>query len=429
MDKETYEALPLTRWLDESGHPIQGHPELPVEKAAEIKILSKEDPVPLDLLLRLNLAQQELSRMNLNSLSLLDKTVQVTPQVMRMLDGFLEREETRDDPEWAAAVASLTVREKVKIMPSRRQNEENERDCRTIVQQLVSSIPHEVLTSTSYGRKEQGSNTRRKTVTFVDQDKEGEKVERNLVQDCLSGETSDEKSQRVQDQHPRQGSLSGESDVDEEVPDGKQDLENKVLSGEFRWMRRKHRTDPGDGADSVADSSTDDNSRNSGIDTYSDRNSSSGSELSELAIHTLLVETRAKDLDREVYQDLDSDRYLIPGERVFDNAADDLETIAVSKLSISLLPLKEVVRTDLQPFKQETQPLAKIWCVKMEEDTHQPKELNSQMRVMKTYLKAKYRLSDLLRAQRNHRMTSNLKRWIKMVLRTKGTSSKTVTVS
>ena len=89
-----------------------------------------------------------------------------------------------------------------------------------------------------------------------------------------------------------------------------------------------------------------------------------------------------------------------------------METIAISKRSISLLPQKEVVRTDLQPFKQETQPLAKIWCVKMEEDTHQPNELNSQMRVMKTYLKARYRLSDLLRAQRNDRMTSNLKRWI-----------------
>ena len=102
---------------------------------------------------------------------------------------------TRDDPEWAAAVASLTVSEKLKIMPSRRQHKENERDCRTIVQQLVSSIPHEVLTSTSYGRgsntgggaKEKGSNTRRKTVTFVDQNKEGEKVERHLVLDCLSG--------------------------------------------------------------------------------------------------------------------------------------------------------------------------------------------------------------------------------------------------
>ena len=48
----------------------------------------------------------------------------------------------------------------------------------------------------------------------------------------------------------------------------------------------------------------------------------------------------------------------------------------------------------------------------MEEDTHQPKEMNSQMRVMKTYLKARYRLSDLLRAQRTDRMTINLKRWI-----------------
>ena len=297
-------------------------------------------------------------------------------------------------------------------MPSRRQHEENERDCRTIVQQLVSSKPHEVLTSTTYGRKEQGSNTRRKTVTFVDQDKEGEKVERNLEQDCLSGETNDEKSQRVQGQHPGQGSLSRESEIDKKVPDGKQDLGNKVLSGEFRWMRRRHRHDLEERAVSSTTSSTDENSRNSGMDTYSDRNSSSGSELSELATHTLLVETRARDLDREVYQDPDSDRYLIPSERVFVNAADDLETIAVSKRSISLLPQKEVVRTDLQPFKQETQPLAKIWCVKMEEDTHQPNKLNSQMRVMKTYLKARYRLSDLLRAQRNDRMTSNLKRWI-----------------
>ena len=110
LNKETYEALPLTRWLDKSGHPIPGHHELPVEKAAEIKILSKKDPVPLDLLLRSNLVQQELSRLNINSLSLLDKTVQFTPQV-RMLGELLEREVTRDEPEWAAAMASLTVSE------------------------------------------------------------------------------------------------------------------------------------------------------------------------------------------------------------------------------------------------------------------------------------------------------------------------------
>ena len=209
LDKETYEALPLTRWLDKSGHPIPGHPELPVEKAAEIKILSKRNPVPLDLLLRSSLVQQELSRMNINSLSLLDKTVQVTPQVMRMLGGLLEREVTRDDPEWAAAMASLTVSEKVKIMSSIRQHKVNERDCWSIVQQLVPSITQEVLVSTSYGRKEQGNDTRTKTVIFEDQDGEGEKVERKLEQDCLSGETNGKKNRQVRDQHPGQcpGSL------------------------------------------------------------------------------------------------------------------------------------------------------------------------------------------------------------------------------
>ena len=111
---------------------------------------------------------------------------------------------------------------------------------------------------------------------------------------------------------------------------------------------------------SVVDSSVDNKSTISEVDTYSDRNLSTGSELSELAIHTLLVETRPRDLDREVYQDPENDRYLVLSERVFENAADDLETIAVSKRWINLLPQKEAVRTNLQPFRLETEPLAKI---------------------------------------------------------------------
>ena len=79
------------------------------------------------------------------------------------------------------------------------------------------------------------------------------------------------------------------------------------------------------------------------MDTYSDRNSSTGSDLSELAIHTLLGETRARDSDKEVYQDPDSDRYLISSEKVLDSAADELEMIAVSRRSMNLLPQKETV--------------------------------------------------------------------------------------
>ena len=35
MDKETYDSLPLTRWLDKSGKPIEDHPELPKETPRE----------------------------------------------------------------------------------------------------------------------------------------------------------------------------------------------------------------------------------------------------------------------------------------------------------------------------------------------------------------------------------------------------------
>ena len=88
--------------------------------------------------------------------------------------------------------------------------------------------------------------------------------------------------------------------------------------------------------------------------------------MSEVAIHALLVKSRSRDLDRELYQDPDSDRNLVPSGRVFDNAADDLETLAPSKRSMSSSPQKEAVRTDLKPFRQETELLAKVWCGKME---------------------------------------------------------------
>ena len=87
-------------------------------------------------------------------------------------------------------MASLTVSEKIKIKPSRCQHKENERYCRTIVQQIVSSILQNVLTSTSYKRKEQVKGTQRKTVTFEDQDQKGQKVEQNLGQEICPGRRS-----------------------------------------------------------------------------------------------------------------------------------------------------------------------------------------------------------------------------------------------
>ena len=39
----------------------------------------------------------------------------------------------------------MTVSEKIRFKPSKRQYKENERDCRTVVQQLLSQVPQSVL--------------------------------------------------------------------------------------------------------------------------------------------------------------------------------------------------------------------------------------------------------------------------------------------
>ena len=103
-----------------------------------------------------------------------------------------------------------------------------------------------------------------------------------------------------------------------------------------------------------------------------------------------------------------------------DNAADELELIAVSERPTRLLPHGTVVRTNLEPSVQEELPLKKIWCIKLMDDAHAPEVISGQLNVVKTYLKARYWLSDLLRAQRNDRMTSNLKKWIENGAHDKG---------
>ena len=181
---------------------------------------------------------------------------------------------------------------------------------------------------------------------------------------------------------------------------------DRVLSGESRNIRDRLEHD-----DAELFGSSDDSRPQSWDNTPE---TTSNSDVSEIAIHSLLVDWKQRGLDREMHQDPDRDRHTSDEEgTVVDNAADELELIAVSKRPTRLLPHGTVVRTNLEPSVQEATPLKKIWCVKLMDDAHAPEILSGQLNMIKTYLKARYRLSDLLRAQRNDRMTSNPKRWIK----------------
>ena len=78
----------------------------------------------------------------------------------------------------------------------------------------------------------------------------------------------------------------------------------------------------------------------------------SNSDVSEFVIH--LVEWKQRVLDREIHQDPDRNLHIFDEEdTVLDNAADELEFIAVSKRPTTLLPHAKVVSTNLEPTVQE----------------------------------------------------------------------------
>ena len=121
-----------------------------METAAEIKVLARDEPVPLDLLVRSNLVQQELTRLGINSIALLNRTVNVAPDVMGKLRDLLDREVDRHDREWMETMQRLTVTEKTEKRPVIIRGRNVERDCRSIGNQLVTSMPKDVLLRTSF---------------------------------------------------------------------------------------------------------------------------------------------------------------------------------------------------------------------------------------------------------------------------------------
>ena len=97
---------------------------------------------------------------------------------------------------------------------------------------------------------------------------------------------------------------------------------------------------------------------------------SCNSDVSECAIHSWLVDWEGAGLDREMHQDPDRDTYTSDEKgTVVDNAADELELLAVLKRPTKMILHATVVRTNLEPLEQEATTLKK-WCVKMMDDAH-----------------------------------------------------------
>ena len=91
MDKETYDSLPLTRWLDKSGKPIQDHPELP-EEPPEKTILKKTRGMPIGIMLKSKIVRETLKAKSYDLNKVETGEAQIDEELMRLLEKLAEDE-------------------------------------------------------------------------------------------------------------------------------------------------------------------------------------------------------------------------------------------------------------------------------------------------------------------------------------------------
>ena len=131
----------------------------------------------------------------------------------------------------------------------------------------------------------------------------------------------------------------------------------------------------------------------------------------------ILAEEKIRHRDRELQTDPSSGTFNLDVQEV--RGVEELERIAVSRKPFRELSCNSNVRTNLVP-EDDMKIVKRILCVKLNDEIHNPGEMNGQIMALMEHVKARYRLSDLIGAQRNDKMTSNLSKWIRMGSKEKG---------
>ena len=141
----------------------------------------------------------------------------------------------------------------------------------------------------------------------------------------------------------------------------------------------------------------------------------SGENLDSLCM--ILAEEKIRHRDRELQTDPSSGTYNLDVQEI--RGGEELERIAVSRKPFRELSCNSNVRTNLVP-EDDMKIVKRIICVKLNDDIHNPGEMNGQIMALKEHVNARYRLSDLIKAQKNDKMTINLSKWIRTGFKEKG---------
>ena len=338
MDKETYDSLPLTRWLDKSGKPIEDHPELP-EEPQKKTILKKNRGMPIEIMLKSKNVRETLKAKGYDLNQVETGDTQVDEDLWRLLEKLADdkpvnKVKGRNEPE-------VTILRRNETVGSADPLRGSVTDGKEIVRSLVDKIPDNIRERTQ---------VRKKKVAFKEE-----------AEHLGLGQESGEWSTSTEEEETGEEKLSGEREA---------------------W-------------DEDSEKSSDDQD----------------------SLCMILAEEKMRHRDRELQTDPSSGTYNSDEQEV--QGGEELEKNAVSRKPFKELSCNSIVRTNLVP-EDDMKIVKKITCVKLKDDIHSPGEMNGQIMALKEHVKARYRLSDLIRAQKNDKMTSNLSKWIRTGSKEKG---------
>ena len=228
MDKETYDSLPLTRWLDKSGKSIEDHPELPKEHP-EKTILKKSRRIPVGTMLKSKIVRETLKAKGYDLNQVEAGTARIGEDLMRLLEKLSDdkpviQEKGQEEPE-------VTILRKQETVNNTDSSTGSVADSKDVVRSLVDKIPEDILEQTK---------VRKKKVAFKEEAE-------HLGLDQESGEWS----RFMEEEGTGGGKLSGErEDWDKDSDESSEDQDSlcMILAEEkIRQHDRELQIDPSSG--------------------------------------------------------------------------------------------------------------------------------------------------------------------------------------
>ena len=200
MDKETYDSLPLTRWLEKSGKTIEDHPELPKEPQKKT-ILKNNRGMSIGIILKSKIVRETLKAKGYDLNQLETGEAQIDGDLMRLLEKLADdkpviQEKGKEEPE-------VTILRKSEIVSDENTSKVTNPDGKEVVQSLVEKIPDEILEQT---------RVRKKKVAFKEE-----------AEYLGLGQESGEWSTSTEEEDTEEGNLSGECEIWDEDSDESSD--------------------------------------------------------------------------------------------------------------------------------------------------------------------------------------------------------------